>query len=101
MNFQLSYPERVEGFKDRDLKGIPNKHNQFSGYYLIAIVQNGSLIKERYVCFTDASLTQVWIEKVTAISSRAWFTVEDLRKIDDDIEFNEVLNFLRDKKILD
>ena len=101
MNLQLVYPNRLEGHKKEDLQGIPNKHNEFSGYYLLAVAESQSVIPEKYACFTDSSMGQVWIEKIATVTSKKWFTIEDTRRVDDDEEFDKVLNFLKEKKILD
>lgn len=108
MNLELLYPAREEGFKTEDPKGIPNKNGAFSGYYLLAMVRSclvtsvgRSTTIDRYVCFSDETFSNVWIEKLTIFKARKWFVFEDTIKIESDEEFNEVLNFLKNKKILD
>lgn len=108
MNLDLVYPEQQEGFSFENLQMIPDKHNQFSGYYLIAYVTSklklalgNSTTIDRYVCFTNEKKDQVWIEKLTSMRSKRWFVFNDTIKIDDDNEWNEVFNFLKDRKILE
>jgi len=102
MNLQLVYPaKRTEGHKREDLQGIPNKNGKFSGYFLLALLESKGVVSEKYACFTEETLSEVWVEKVATLSTRSWFTIEDTRKIESDEEFNEVLTFLRQKGILE
>ena len=85
---------------------IPNRKRQGSGYFLIASVN--SLMKvgttytvlDRYVCFTNYTKTDVWIEKLTSLRVRRWFAFDDTVKIDDEEEFNEIHGFLVQKGVL-
>lgn len=107
MNLRLLYPHDSEGFSHRDLKAIPNQHNQESGYYLIAMLASymtssaSSTTLDRYVCFTNQQKDQVWIEKLGILRAKRWFVFEDTRKIESDEEWNEVFTFLKTRKILE
>ena len=106
MNLELTYPTD-ENFEFKKIQGIPNKWGEFSGYLMIAMARSylgvGSrrTTVDRYVCFTDESYNQVWIEKLSIFRPRKWLAFEDTVKIEDDQEFNEVLKFFKDKNILD
>lgn len=107
MNLKLIYPHDSEGVDFNKIKAIPNQHNTFSGYYLIAIAasQLGSGAQshtiDRYVCFTNEQKDQVWIEKLGILRPKKWFVFEDTRKIESDEEWQEVFNFLKERKILE
>lgn len=106
MNLELTYPKTTP-VDFSQLQAIPNKNSQFSGYYLLAFAR--SLLKserasttiDRYVCFTNESRDQVWIEKLGILRPREWFAFEDTRKIEDNEEWTEVFNFLKARNILD
>ena len=106
MNLELLHPADGQ-FDFKKIQGIPNKHGEFSGYLLIAMVRSylsvgsGKTTVDRYVCFTDETYNQVWIEKLTIFRPRRWFAFEDTIKIEDEEEFNELLDFLKEKEILD
>lgn len=106
MNLELVYPNQLP-VNFEQLQAIPNKNSQHSGYYLIALVRSAlktaiaSTTIDRYVCFTNTTRDQVWIEKLGIIRARAWFAFEDTRSIEDNEEWNEVYNFLKINKILD
>jgi len=108
MNLELSYPHTQVGFDVKDLKAIPNKNNEASGYYLIAFVRSymntgkgRSTTMDRYICFTNEERDNVWIEKLTIFRPRQYLAFDDTIKIEDDEEWTEVLNFLRERKILE
>jgi hypothetical protein len=102
MNLELIYPATQEGFDFKNIKAIPNRHREESGYYLIALVKRPSRISpERYVCFTNITKDQVWIEKVATLRSSEYLAFEDIRQIDNDEEWNEIFNFLKARKILE
>jgi hypothetical protein len=107
MNLKLIYPHDSEGINLKKIKDIPNINNEPSGYSLIAMVASSlgvgtrSHILDRYVCFTNHQRDQVWIEKLGIIRAKRWFVFEDTRKIEDDKEWEEVFNFLKQRKILD
>jgi hypothetical protein len=107
MNLRLLYPHDLEGFSFANLKAIPNKHNHESGYFLIAMIASqmsgpiASTTLDRYVCFTNQRLDEVWIEKLGILRSKKWFVFEDTRKIDNDEEWNSIYSFLKERKILE
>lgn len=106
MNLSLIYPHNSEGVDFAKIKAIPNKHNEESGYFLIALVAsligkiNPSTL-DRYVCFTNEQRDQVWIEKLGIVRAKKWFVFEDTRKIENDDEWKEVYAFLKNRKILE
>lgn len=106
MNLELLYPSD-EKFEFKKIQGIPNKFGEFSGYYLLAMARSymkvglGKTTVDRYVCFTNEKYDEVWIEKLSIFRPRKWLAFEDTIKIDDDDEFSEILNFFKQKKILD
>lgn len=90
------------GFNPKQLRAIPTKSGNDSGYLLIAIIGTvGRLPGDKYACFTNQNGSEVWIERLSILSHKEWFCFDDLTKIDNNEEFNEVLNFLKHKKILD
>lgn len=104
MKLNLTHP--LDGiFDPSKIVGIPNKHSQFSGYYLLGmaetVLSGGGIAVDRYVCFTNIEKDQVWIEKLTHLRVRGWFVIEDTVKIEDDEEFNLLLQFFKEKNILD
>jgi len=107
MNLKLIYPHDLESVDFSKIKAIPNKDNQSSGYYLIAIAasQLGSNLQshtiDRYICFTNEQRDQVWIERLGILRAKKWFVFEDTRKIENDEEWQEIFNFLKQKKILE
>ena len=108
MNLELLYPSQQEGFDFSNLKALPNKHQEFSGYYLIAFLRSymntgkgRSTTLDRYVCFTNEQRDNVWIEKLTIFRPRNYLVFDDTIKIEDDEEWNEVLSFLKERKILE
>lgn len=108
MNLDLIYPSQQEGFSFDNLQGIPNKAGQFSGYYLISLIRSyftttsgARSSVDRYVCFTNETKDQVWIEKLSFFNHKKWIVFEDTVKIDNNEEFNEVLSFLKERKILE
>lgn len=104
MNLDLIYPE---GNPPSILPAIPNKNGDPSGYLLIAIIRStlGPALNpvstiDRYACFTNYEQDTVWIEKLNLIRAKKWFVFEDTLRIDDEEEFNEIYNFLINKKVL-
>jgi hypothetical protein len=95
--------EVVHSIKEPINAQIPSKSGHPSGYYLIAMVRSyigHSVTVDRYVCFTNYTKDQVWIEKLAITRPRKWFAFDDTVKIEDDEEFNEVHNFLINKGVL-
>jgi hypothetical protein len=108
MNLELLYPHQQEGFDLTNLKALPNKHNEPSGYYMIAFIrsymstgQGRSTTVDRYLCFTNEERDNVWIEKLSIFRPRNYLVFDDTIKIEDDEEWNEVLTFLKKRKILE
>jgi hypothetical protein len=109
MKLALHYPDHSVGFDiKKDLRKLPNKYGQWSGYYMLAFLSsyfttaNGATNTiDRYVCFTNEIGDQVWIEKLGIIRAQKWFAFDDTRKIDNDEEFNNIYNFLKERKILE
>jgi len=107
MNLELTYPDPNKEFDLTELPAIPNKHQEESGYLLIAMVRSylkTSVAKttlDRYVCFTNYDRDQVWIEKLTILRAKRWFAIDDTKKIEDNEEHKELLRFLMNSKVLD
>ena len=106
MNLELTYPKTTP-VDFSQLQALPNKDSQFSGYYILAFARSvlkserASTTIDRYVCFTNTTRDQVWIEKLGVIRARDWFAFEDTRKIESDDEWMEVFKFLKAQNILD
>ena len=106
MNLELTYPKKTP-VDFTQLQAIPNKSSLFSGYYLLAFVRSvlrreqASTTIDRYVCFTNDTRDQVWIEKIGVIRTRDYFAFEDTKIIEDNEEWTEVFNFLKARNILD
>jgi hypothetical protein len=80
-----------------NLSELPSAKGGGSGYYLIALVEQGL---DLYVCFCNAERNKVYIEKTTKLNTNKFLCVEDLTFISDESEFSTIYNFLIDNRIL-
>lgn len=80
-----------------NLPELPSANGGGSGYFLIAIVEDGLSL---YICFCNAGRDKVYIEKTTKLNKNKYLAVEDLLFIDNEKEFKAVHDFLIENKVL-
>lgn len=79
------------------LSELPSAKGGGSGYYLIALVEDGLTL---YVCFCNAERNNVYIERSHKLNKNKFLCVEDLEFISDENEFSTIHQFLVDNRIL-
>lgn len=92
---RLKYPKKIE--KDRQLEELPLQDLSGSGYFMLGMAESGFDI---YICFCNAEMNKVWIEKSNKLNKNKFLCVEDLEYISDQEEFNKIHKFFIEKGVL-
>ena len=98
MKLNFVYPTKAKDFNPNALHGLPDKQGNPSGYLVIAAIKSPSDV---YVCFTDKEKEEVWIEKTSKIIDVGQICSNNMVRIDNEHEFNNVHQFLVNEGILD
>lgn len=95
---KLLHPKSKDDIDYSLLPGIPDRLGNHTGYFFIAMVEDSG---NGYVCFTNQTKDQVWIEKFSKLQAHGQFHFGMLERIENEQEFAAVHNFLIKKEVLD